>query len=417
MRLRSRDILLGVATFAALLSGVALVGWSMFGPGPSLPAVPARFADLRARVRELARAGQFPAAEDLVARYLKRQPADGQALLMGAELAIDRPKPDPNRALDLLSRVPSSESLLQAQVQLDRGKALYRLDRYDQAEAAWTKALEIDPTIPEAGWALLDLYYVQGRPADAHRLAMRLFAVEPDPHDRVHLLLELTRQDVEPSAPGSIVQWYEPVVRKDPGQMHASLALGLALVHDSRAEAGLNVLRTAVKEHPDSREAWAALCDGLGDANQHDELAQTVGRLPAVWADDVHFAKHRGLVAQNRRDWEVAAHEYRLAYEADPHDHEVLYRLSQALRHAGKKRDADEMDARSRSFESAREAIREVYNQANETPSLGLRPYPELCERLAELRSQMGRADEARAWRLIDQQASQPAPARTGPRA
>lgn len=416
MSFRSRDLALAGATIAVLMSGMGLVGWSLFGSGSKTTAAPTTFGALRAQVRDLARAGQFETAEDLVARYLKRQPADDQARIMGAELAIDRPQPDPNRALALLSRVRSSQPRVQAQTQLDRGKAYYRLDRYDEAEAAWRKALEIEPTIPEAGWALLDLYYVQGRPADAEKLALRLFQVEPDPHDRVHLLLELVRQDVEPSAPGSIVQWYERVVRKDPKQLHAALALGRALVHDSRADAGLSVLRSAVKEHAGRAEAWAALCDALGDANQHDELAETLAHLPAAWADDVRFAKHRGLAAQHRRDWEAAARHYRLAYKADPHDHEVLYRLSRVLRLAGKTAEADQMDGRSRSFESAREAIREVYNQASETPTLGLRPHPEICNRLSALRTEMGRFDEARAWRLIDEQAAQPARGRAAPR-
>ena len=60
--------------------------------------------------------------------------------------------------------------------------------RFDEAEAAWLEALRIDPTAPEVGWNLLALYYVQGREEEARRLALRLYRVEPDPHDRASLL-------------------------------------------------------------------------------------------------------------------------------------------------------------------------------------------------------------------------------------
>ena len=43
------------------------------------------------------------------------------------------------------------------------GKAHYQQGRYDLAEDCWTEALRLDPIVPEAGWALVDLLDKEGR--------------------------------------------------------------------------------------------------------------------------------------------------------------------------------------------------------------------------------------------------------------
>src|SRR5947208_8297296 len=111
--------------------------------------------------------------------------------------------------------------MMAATLDLCRGMALGRLLRFDEAEAAWLEALKVDLTAPEVGWNVLRLYYLQGREEDARRLALRLFRAEPDPHDRVMLLLELLRPDARPPAPGSIVKLFAPVVRRHPDALQS----------------------------------------------------------------------------------------------------------------------------------------------------------------------------------------------------
>src|SRR5262249_58704670 len=128
-------------------------------------------------------------------------------------------------------------------LQLCRGRALDRLLRFSEAEAAWLEALKADPAAPEAGWHLLNLYYLQGREEEARRLALRLYEVEPDPHDRVLLLLELVRPDARPPAPGSIVKLLEPAVRQHPDDLQSAVALGLARVRAGQVDAAIDDLR------------------------------------------------------------------------------------------------------------------------------------------------------------------------------
>ena len=54
------------------------------------------------------------------------------------------------------------------------------------------------------------------------------------------------------------MQWFEPVVQRNPAELGAGLALGLALVHNGELDRGLDLLRRAVKGHPERSDAWEA---------------------------------------------------------------------------------------------------------------------------------------------------------------
>src|SRR5205807_1001265 len=103
-----------------------------------------------------------------------------------------------------------------------------------------------DPSVPEAPWALLDLYYLEGRGDAALRVALRHYAIEPDRQDQARMLLELVRQDAEPPDPDSVVGRFAPAVRRHPGEFRAAVALGLALIHSSRTDEGVKALREVV---------------------------------------------------------------------------------------------------------------------------------------------------------------------------
>ncbi|HEX3450792.1 MAG TPA: tetratricopeptide repeat protein, partial [Isosphaeraceae bacterium] len=281
------------------------------------------------------------------------------------------------------------------------GKAHYQQKRYDLAETCWKEALELDPTVPEAGWALIDLMDFEARAEEAHRLGMRLFEVEPDPRDRVRLLLEMSRLDIDKVAPGSTVQVFEPVWRQYPAYLPLALAVGLALVHNSQSVEGIDVLRDALERHPDSAEAWDGWLTGLDEGYQPDLLRREFARLPKSLAGDPRFAKHEGKVSQGAHDWPRAVNAYRRAYAFEPFNGVVLYRLRMALRAAGETFEFHRADELFTVYQSAFRQMRPVYDEAFAIKTLGLEPRTELYHRLAGLREQLGRFDEARAWHRL----------------
>ena len=285
---------------------------------------------------------------------------------------------------------------------LCRGNALDRLLRFDEAEAAWLEALKVDPTAPEVGWNLLHLYYLQGREEEARRLALRLYRVEPDPHDRVLLLLELLRPDARPPAPGSIIKLFEPVVRHNPGDLHSAMALGLAQTRAGKVEEGIDQLRRVVQTHPDRVEAWDCLLTGLDESGQVDVMEEELERLPAASSpsrrdcSSIGPGSPRAAAVGRRPSTSTAA-----PRAAEPYNRVVEYRLSRALRHIGETAEAERIEQRVRRRDVAIQEIRPLYDQATETPGLGTRPHLELYQQIADVRERMQLPDEARAWHQL----------------
>ncbi len=400
MRIGSRKVA-GLAATLASLIGLAAVAWSFLRPRPDTEsAIP------------LAEAGRFDEAEAIVRAALKEEPGRPSANLLMAQILLNRPAPSEDEggetalatgrdALAHIDRIDHPPTSMRPLIPLWRGKALFRLGRLDEAEAAWVETLRIDPTSPEAGWGLLEIYYLETRTEDARRLALRLYEVEPDARDRVQLLLELVRQDAQPPAPGWLVQWFEPVVRRNPGGLGPSLALGLALVRNGELDRGPDLLRRAVEDHPSSPTAWEAWLTGLDDAGEIDDLGLALGRLPMRLAAEPRFARFHGRVAQERQDWATAAREYRRGLRAEPLDPKLRYRLARALQRIGATAEAEPLDRSYQAYQAALAEVRPLYVEANAIKDLGVEPRPDLYRRLADLRERMSLRDEARAWYLL----------------
>jgi tetratricopeptide (TPR) repeat protein len=388
-RIRPLEIVLLLLTTALMTAAVRIVA-SRLRPAPSL-----------AGLDRLLGEQKFDEAEARLLDHLVIQPESSQAHMLMAQVALARADQKPELALLHLRKVHIRDKAHSAIVRLNEGKAYSALGRYPLAERAWREALRIDPAVPEAGWALLGLYYVQGRREDAHRLAMRLFDSEPDPRDRAQLLLELLRQDALGLVVETLVPTLEPIVLEHPDDYHTAIALALAYVRTSRPEDGLSILRQLAERFPESADVRDALCCGLDEASRHDELSETVKNLPVGMATDARFDKYKGAVAQSLREWDRAVELYERSWNADPSEFRVLYRLCQVLRLAGRVQEQVSLEPLRRANDKAREEALALYRKANAVSTLGTEPHPELYQNLAALRGSMGRLDEALAWHKL----------------
>jgi tetratricopeptide (TPR) repeat protein len=393
-----------VLTGLTLTLGVGALGWGAWQWLRSSPSLDEAIGQ--------ADAGRLDEAEVKVRARLAADPDDGAAHLLFAQIILKRPdppctpaerRPSPagQLAMEHLDRVRPRNPSMSVIFHLCRGNALNRLMRFDGAEAAWLEVLGIDPTAPEAGWNLLTQYYVQGREEEARRLALQLYRVEPDPHDRAYLLLELLRRDARPPAPGSIEKLFGPVIRSNPGDLHSGLAMGLALTRSNKVEAGIDQLRRVVQTHPDRVEAWDGLLTGLDESGQVDVMEAELERLPTALSEAPPLLKHRARVAQGGSRWREALDLYRRALTAEPYHRVVEYRLSRALRHVAETAEADRIERRIRRRDLAIQELRPLYEQATATPDLGIRPHPELYQRIADARERMQLPEEAGAWHRL----------------
>jgi tetratricopeptide (TPR) repeat protein len=401
----------------AMLSVVGITGFVFWQVKASVPKIET--------VRALARAHQFGRAQMLLARYLQKYPQSDRAHLLMAQLTTEADNAHPELALEHMRAVRPASTKQSAVIKFLEGKAQYQQQRYDLAETCWTEALRLDSGVPEAGWALVDLLDKEGRREEAHCLGMRLHDIEPDPRDRVRILLEMSRIDIETPDPLSQVLLFEPLVKQHPENLPLAIALGLALVRVNRSDDGVQILRETLRHHRNSPEAWDAWLTGLYQASEIDELAREFATLPKELAADPRFAKHEGMIAQVAQDWLSAANAYRRAFAFEPFNWGVCYRLLSVLRQAGYKAEYERIHRIYERFKDAFNQMRGSFFErfeAGETSgfpaddfnrnrgayyetltidTLGLKPHPELYQRLADLREKMGRFDEARAWHRI----------------
>ena len=302
MKSRLIERILVVTMLVISIGGIAVLGiWRALGGTPSLDAV-----------RSLAREQRFAQAQDLLDRYLRVHPESVRARLLMAELTTEATNSHPKIALEQLQKIQPDTQKQAALVKFLEGKAQFHLGRYDLSETSWRESLRLDPIVPEAGWALVDLLDKEGRAEEAHRLGMKLHEIETDPVDRVRILLEMCRLDIEVPDPVSQVELFEPLVRQHPEHLPLNIMLGLALTRVNRSEEGLKILEEALKRDPRSPDAWDARLSGLYLASEPDKLFQEFSQLPKELAADPRFAKHQGVIAQNSRDWAQAVRAYSL---------------------------------------------------------------------------------------------------------
>ena len=354
----------------------------------------------------LARDRRFDQAQAVLVGYLRAHPDDAKANLLMAQFALDRPDPHPNLALEHLRKIGATTPQAAAVVQFCTGKAHYQRARFDLAEAAWKEAIRLDPTVPEAGWALFDLLGSERRGEEAHELGLRLHESEPDRRDRVRYLLELARLDLYKPDPASQAIMFEPVARQNPENLPLAVTVGQALIRASRSDQGLEVLRAALGRHPGSLEAWDAWLTGLDEAGRPDEFTKEFARLPEALAADPRFAKHEGLVAQRARDWRKAVHAFKRALAFEPFDGAILFRLGRSLHLAGDVAESERVDGLIKVRQKAVAELQELVDGALAVKTLGVEPQPKVYERMAEIRERLGRPDEAKAWHrllLLDQ--------------
>ncbi|MDX2037339.1 MAG: tetratricopeptide repeat protein [Isosphaeraceae bacterium] len=387
MRRRAVEVLVAV-----LLLVVLPAAWVLRG-GPSAP--PRSSLDEAIR---LARAQRFDEAETLAARFLAAVPTDSRARLLVAQLQLSRSEPKATEALTTLEVADPDDRPLAALFHLERGKAHYYLGDYVAAERAWREALKLDPTVPEAGWALLDLYYVEGRSDEAAALAMKLRTTEPDKRDRILLLLELVRAEARPLAAPLVITRLERALSRNPEDLEALLGLGRAEIRDSKLDEAIARFETAVARAPERADVWDALLTGLDDAGKTDRFAAALERVPSSIRDDPRLVRHIARRAHNDQDWPNAAKLYRAAIEYRSDQPTVAYRLSRVLRALGDEPAAAAIEKRFRGFESAAKEVVELYEEADAIKTHGVEPQPALYRRLADLCERLGRNDQALGW-------------------
>src|SRR5581483_1668928 len=115
---------------------------------------------------------------------------------------------------------------------------------------------------------------------------------------------------------------------------------GLVLVRDGQIERGVEVLRRAVGDHPESEEAWEGLLTGLDDAALATEFIEAMDGLPTRLSDRPRLARLVGRADELRGRWPEAATAYIRALEFDPGDLTTRVRAARVLQQIHRQEEA-----------------------------------------------------------------------------
>jgi len=268
-------------------------------------------------------AGHYEAARAALTRLGRLREPTPEDLFLRGKLAMAQNRLE--EALADLARV-SDDHRSAAQARLTTGRIEVKRGRLRFAEAALLAAIRLDPSLAQAHRELIYIYSVPLRRNEIHREYLALAKVTGLTYDEVFRWCMLRSSSFDPDA---VIEDLLRFVSADPDDRWSRLALAHNLRKMGRHAAAESTLLPLPR---DDREANAI---GVQIALDRQEYNRAEELLARGRSDNPAVARVRGRQALVRRDIGAAIENFRLAYAADPFDHESLFGLLTALEMRG----------------------------------------------------------------------------------
>jgi putative heme-binding domain-containing protein len=325
--------------------------------------------------------GDLDRAEASMTRLLQLRPAtDDQWLVLG-QLAMTRGRD--SRALEYLARVSDGHPMA-ARARIWEGSIELRNQRARRAEAAFLRALRLDPCDTTPRRKLIYLYCMQRRRRELSEQFAALSRLAVLGFDETMLWGSSLASSWDPSEVRPILEGF---VKADPDDRSSRLVLAEALRRLRRNDDVEAVLSPLPSSDPEVRSIRARMAAEAGNEGEVERLTSD--------HPDAHpvLARMRASLALSRRDLPAACKHLRAALAADPHNRAVLFQLGDTLIRSG------EVEEGRRYIAAAKEhdALYDLIEQAEP----GGRENARLLRAIADASLRLGLRAEARAWYLL----------------
>jgi tetratricopeptide (TPR) repeat protein len=356
-----------------LILSVGGGAWAVHSWGTADPEALVRQAEADMEAR------RFDRAEAAVRRLGRLRAPTAEDWRLRARVATARGQLE--KALEAWAQIPDSHPVA-AEARLRSGQIELRRHRVRMAEAAFLRALGINPGLIQARRELVYIYGMQLR-RDALRAQYEALArLMPLTFEEVFLWC-LTRNNTWNAE--EQIGTLERFLAADPDDRQTRLALAQTLVQLGRHDEVDAVLGALPAADPEARAVRARSALDRGDVAA---AAALLGEGPA---DHPELARLRGRLALARRDGPAAVRHFRAALATLPDDRDVLSGLGAALRMVGDRAAAEPVLQASRNLDILGGLVQRAGSPAN-------RNDPRLLHDLGAACEAVGRLPEARAW-------------------
>lgn len=345
-------------------------------------------------------------AKTVLRERLRRSPHDGEARM---ELArILGAEKDYLGCSQELADIPEWWPT-KAEAAFLEGQSYKIVDRIKDAEAAWNLCNQYDPLHPTppkyesaANLELMELYAYEERWDDAHRVIWNAYE-HADPVDHPAILVMRIRTEMERIDPASAVVRLRRYVAADASDWEARLALARVESAIGRAEEANLLIRQCLEERPQEVRAWREWLGILLAQGDLPGLSEAIAKLPKGSENDAEIWKYRGLAAEKRQNWSIAAEAYRAALRLKPFEPEYHYKLSIAEERLGSRAAAEQHRKINKDLRAVRGQLTQAFEDylKFEKQTSGSLDRTNSVARLVDLCEKLGWERVANGWRRL----------------
>jgi tetratricopeptide (TPR) repeat protein len=306
-------------------------------------------------------------------RVLRAQIAQDQGRLADALAALDDPQsPDPQQGRDA-----ALLSAWRGWIEMDR-------HHFRTAEVHLKRAVSLEPGRAQARRQLIDLYALQGRPAELAEQAHALDRLETLDFAYLYAWTLSQREGTDLAGQAAML---EDAVVADPNDRTSRLALAECL----RKLGRLDQADAALEGLPDGDLDTCLIRARLALDHGNAVAAESLLDSPTALSGHPELAAFRGRLALLRGDAAVALQSFQAAVKALPEGRDVQFGLSQALRLAGQAKAAEPYLKAARDRDHLAWLVRGARGP-------GSRANPLVLQQIGTACREVGRRDLARAW-------------------
>ena len=258
------------------------------------------------------REGQTGKARVQLEQVLQRQPQNADAMHLLGLIAYH--ENDQVRAVGMLERAVATNSKV-ASFHGDLGEVYRALGRYEDAIACCRRALDLNPSYPQALNSLGIALYQNGEIAEAETKFLEAIRLDGG---FVGALLNLGRLVEAQGRLDEAVEAYRKAIRSNPNLASAHLALGGALRSSRRPEAALASYQAALALDPEAGEVWLRLSDTYFEIERFDEALKSCRKAVALCPGMAMASINLGRILLRLDRAEDALRAYERAISLDP---------------------------------------------------------------------------------------------------